>query len=729
MSVWIGKTLGKVRIEKLLGRGGMAEVYYGTHTTLMRPVAVKILHGYLEQNTELHDRFQREARVAAGLRHPNIVQVFDFDLVDEQPYIVMEYINGPSLATYLRSLLESNSRLPPGMIAHLLPLLAGALDYAHSQGVIHRDVKPGNVLLYSRSTSIQLGKALPGDIELLLADFGLVRVLDSSIQTSSGTITGTPAYMSPEQARGSAADHRTDIYSLGVLLYELLSGRVPFEGDTAFQIIQKVITDPPAPIPGLSPAVQAVLDRALQKDPDQRFQSAGELSNAFLRAVGLASEANTLPPLTPLPPAATPATPQSSTVTPAPATTLKLPDHRPAWILPALLVIVLGGLAALAWPRFQTFTPPAATATAVMTGMEMSANSTPSSTQMQMPAEDVPASVGVLRFRDVAGHVDGATVAVKGMPRLANSTQYEVWLVGEGGETRRSLGVLSLNENGDGSLSFVDGQSRNLLALYDRMEITVEPSPDPSPNPTQNVAFSSSIPLDSLVHIRHLLVSVSSTPNQIALIQGLVDDTTWVDNSANAMLTAFDAGDKAAARREAEALLNLIVGSQSGDYGDRDNDGTVTDPGDGYGLLLNGANAGYLNGVSSHAQYAMQTGDAPEAVLLHGEHVRICIENAETWTPQLRDLALQILKDPLDASMRTHIVQAVALADKLLHGVDLDGNERIDPVPGEGGVLTAHEHSHYMADMSILPGAGQVMPPGPTPQPSSTEDAYPTPGY
>ncbi|MEW5938186.1 MAG: serine/threonine-protein kinase [Chloroflexota bacterium] len=156
MTVWIGKTLGKVQVEKLLGRGGIAEVYLGTHTALERPVAVKFLHGYFEENTDLFERFQREARVVAGLRHPNIIQVFDYDVAEERPYIVMEYVNGPSLAAYLKSIHERGERMPLAMIRRLLPLLASALDYAHTQGVIHRDIKPANVLLYSKSGPIKL---------------------------------------------------------------------------------------------------------------------------------------------------------------------------------------------------------------------------------------------------------------------------------------------------------------------------------------------------------------------------------------------------------------------------------------------------------------------------------------------------------------------------------------------------------------------------------------------
>src|SRR5215211_6165317 len=163
MTNWIGKTLGRVHIESLLARGGMAEVYLGTHTTLQRKVAVKILRPYLTDDPRLrpYDRFQLEARAVAKLRHPNIVQVFDFDTVENQPYLVMEYIPGPPLSKYLAALHRRSERLGLPLISRLLTRIAGALQYAHESGVIHRDVKPGNILLTSRSIQIISGETLP----------------------------------------------------------------------------------------------------------------------------------------------------------------------------------------------------------------------------------------------------------------------------------------------------------------------------------------------------------------------------------------------------------------------------------------------------------------------------------------------------------------------------------------------------------------------------------------
>lgn len=294
MPEWIGKTIGKVRIEKLLARGGMAEVYLGTHLTLERPVAVKLLHSHIEEDPTLLERFHREAKVVAALRHPNIVQVFDFDTADGHPYIVMEYLKGPTLANYLRGLHARDELIPPHQIARLLKALTAAIDYAHEQGVIHRDIKPGNIILHRKKEDIPLDRPLTNDVEAIVTDFGLVRIAHAATQTASGLVSGTPAYMSPEQAQGEKTDHRTDIYSLGVVLYEMLAGRVPFEADSTLSVIYMHIHNPPPPIPGITPKVQAVLNRALAKDPNDRYQTSREMAVDFFLSIGMTAQAETI---------------------------------------------------------------------------------------------------------------------------------------------------------------------------------------------------------------------------------------------------------------------------------------------------------------------------------------------------------------------------------------------------------------------------------------------------
>jgi serine/threonine protein kinase len=291
MPEWLGKTIGNVRIDKLLAQGGMAEVYLGMHLTLERPVAIKFLHSYIEGEPLLLDRFHREAKVVAALRHPNIVQVFDFDAVDGHPFIVMEYLKGPTLATYLSHLHQRKKRIPQAQVARLLNRLADALDYAHGEGVIHRDIKPGNILLHNKSDEIPLDTTLSDDVEPIVTDFGLVRVMNAATQTMSGIVSGTPSYMSPEQARGDEIDHRTDFYSLGAVLYEMLAGGVPFQADNTVSVLHMHIHTPPPPIAGISSKVQAVIDRALAKNPNDRYQTGQEMADDFYRSIGIPEQA------------------------------------------------------------------------------------------------------------------------------------------------------------------------------------------------------------------------------------------------------------------------------------------------------------------------------------------------------------------------------------------------------------------------------------------------------
>ena len=689
MPEWIGKTIGKVRIEKYLARGGMAEVYLGTHLTLERPVAVKVLHSFIEEDPDLLSRFQREAKVVAGLRHPNIVQIFDFDTADGHPYIVMEYLRGPSLALYLRALHERNERIPVQQVARLLKSLASALDYAHEQDVIHRDIKPGNIILHSKTNEIPLDGMLTKDVDAVLTDFGLVRIAHSATQTASGMVSGTPAYMSPEQARGDKVDARADIYSLGVVLYEMLAGRVPFEGDSTIAVIYKHINEPPPPIEGIAPSVQAVINRALAKEPDQRYQTALDMTADFYQAIGLNSEAETISAALP------------RTFRAAPASRKLNPARGPVLIGGIVVVSAIIGIL-----LFGGFGTPALSNIFHFGTQTSNGNYAPA---MQMAPVN---SLGVLRFQDGTSALDQITVSAKLAPP-ANGTQYEAWLISDSGEQRRSLGVLKQDASGQFTANYVDAQSRNLLDGFGQMEITIEPKPDDSPNPSGQVAYSSAIPMGSLIHIRHLLVRMEDNPNHIGMVVGLVNDTTLIKKSADAMLDASKASNTDDVRSNAEAIINLIVGKQDATmYKDWNGDGKIEDPGDGYGLLLNGDQAGYVGGVIDHAKLAAASPDSTAEIRMHSEHVIICAQNVETWSTQLRDIAVRIAEAKAGQNEEADIRSAVALANQMLNGIDINGNETIEPIPGEGGAITAYQHADYMSDMPILPGKAQVPPTG-----------------
>ena len=678
MTDWIGKTLGKVRIESRLARGGMAEVYLGTHTTLQRKVAVKILRNYQTDDVlRPLQRFELEARAVAKLRHPNIVQVYDFDTIDDQPYLVMEYIPGPSLSTYLTALHKRGGRLGLPLISRLLTRLASALQYAHESGVIHRDIKPGNILLISRSIQIIPGETLPLDLEPVLTDFGLVRFLNSSRQTVSGLITGTPAYMSPEQALGQTTDGRTDIYSLGIVLYELLSGRVPFDGETTMSILLKHINETPPPVPGLSPPLQRVLDRALAKNPADRFEDPDEFAAAFNASLEQTSNAHTLVTIPQVLPSKAEKAPRA-----------RSPRRLLAVLLTAFLIMT--SLAFFMSGQRQSPAP------ATPTNQPIAASLT--------PELFIPVTLGAtssLHFHDVNARLDGATLLVHAMPAPPENTEYRVWLVNE--EERLPLGILSVNPGGTGELEFHDPQSRNLLATYRRVEVTLETVGGAEDNGQADLAYAYTLPEGGLVYLRGLMAFFPRTPGQVGLVHGLTSNATLIEQAASEMLSQYEDGNATGTRENAESMINILVGDQSENYKDWNEDGRISDPGDGYGLLLNGTSFGYIQSVYSQADYAINSPGASRNMIVHGENVKVCAQNLARWAPELRDQLLSIHSATDLSAVDTAIQRSAGLANRILHGVDQDEDGHVEPVSEECGVLVIQDSAYDMADMPLLP--------------------------
>ena len=272
MAFEIGANIGPYRITEKLGRGGMATVYKAYHANLDRYVALKVLHPAFLEDPNFLARFQREARLVAKLEHTNIVPVYDFSEHDEQPYLVMKYIEGETLKAQLM-----RGRLSVEQIWKVIDAVGAGLSHAHDEGILHRDIKPSNVIMAKD------GKAY-------LADFGLARIAQTGESTlTSDMIMGTPQYISPEQAKGeSDLDNRTDIYSFAVMLYEMVVGKVPFSSDTPFSIIHDHIYSPlPLPHlvnPNVPDEVERVLLKALSKEREDRYESVDALNVAFKKA-------------------------------------------------------------------------------------------------------------------------------------------------------------------------------------------------------------------------------------------------------------------------------------------------------------------------------------------------------------------------------------------------------------------------------------------------------------
>jgi serine/threonine-protein kinase len=259
--------IGRYEIKAEIGRGGMATVYTAYDPRFEREVALKVLPRAMLHDPQFRTRFEREAKTIAMLEHPAIVPVYDFGEDDGQPYFVMRYMTGGSLSDRIKK-----GPLSIDEVAQLFGRLAPALDEAHAKGIIHRDLKPGNILFD------QYG-------EPYISDFGIAKIAATPSNVTGSAIVGTPAYMSPEQAQGEGIDGRSDIYGLGVILFELLSGRQPYHGDTPMSVVVKHITDPVPHIldvkPDLPPAIEAVIEKAMAKDRDERFPTVKALSDAL----------------------------------------------------------------------------------------------------------------------------------------------------------------------------------------------------------------------------------------------------------------------------------------------------------------------------------------------------------------------------------------------------------------------------------------------------------------
>jgi serine/threonine-protein kinase len=273
---WIGRTLsGRYKIEALLGQGGMSAVYKATDPNLKRVVAIKLIHPHLSSDPSFVLRFESEAAAVASLRHPNIVQVYDFNNDEGVYYMVLEFIPGETLQDRLQRLNADGRKLSLEEALKFAIDISDAMGYAHQRGMIHRDIKPANIML-----------DIHGDA--ILMDFGIVKILGGDSHTSTGAVVGTARYMSPEIIRGEVADNRSDIYSLGVTLYEMLSGRPPFVADSAMTLMMMHLNDPVPNVRAfrsdIHPELVRILEKSLAKDRAERYQSAAELSADLKRA-------------------------------------------------------------------------------------------------------------------------------------------------------------------------------------------------------------------------------------------------------------------------------------------------------------------------------------------------------------------------------------------------------------------------------------------------------------
>ena len=353
--------LGKYELRERLASGGQGEVWQAFDVQLRRFVAIKQLNTYLQTDPDSIARFEREARFIASLRHPNIVQIHDFlqlanpsDSSTTTAYMVMDFIDGPTLGDYIRNTSRKRQYPSASDVVTIFAAVSLALDYAHQQGMVHRDIKPANIMLDKRNPH---GKPMG---EPILMDFGIAKLQGSSAETTK--VLGTPLYVSPEQARGQSGDKRSDLYSLGIILYEVMTGLPPFLGASIPGILMRHHLENPEPPertnPAISPSVSAVILKSIAKDPDARFSSASAMTRALAQAlnVPIPPELEMTPTLLALAPTLSsdvtsplafvpPASDKQTPISPVPQPSGKRPKGRLFMALILLLAVLGLGLA------------------------------------------------------------------------------------------------------------------------------------------------------------------------------------------------------------------------------------------------------------------------------------------------------------------------------------------------------------------------------------------------
>ncbi len=561
--------LGKYELQTRLGQGGMAEVWKAFDPQLKRYVAIKFMHAQLSSDPDFRARFEREGQAIASLRHPNIVQVYDFQVAPPSSggpiaYLIMDYVAGQTLADYIRNTSAAGKFPSDNQLLRLITPICLAIDYAHEHGIIHRDIKPANILLDSRNTKYNpMG-------EPILTDFGIVKISGAATLTATGMSLGTPLYISPEQVQGQPGNEKSDIYTLGVMLYEMCTGSPPFRGGSPYSImVQHIQNAPPSARslnPRITPALEDFLVRCLAKDPEARFPNAASMAAGFAQAVNL-----------PIPEALrysasaiTPENQQTSVSHRTDLATARSEVNTPTGAARATELPIL---------QAEASTPPTGIPATEMATVREEANPpsplsyAPPRTPVLVSPSDAGApavvpppiptpprspvrqrrgllfivmaivlvvllgGLGAFFFLNskpgIVGHAvftsshqftaqgmpainDGLQINLQNIPAPASGNSYYAWLQNGESETQSIyLGPLNVN-NGAATLTYADQNHRDLLAMMSNFLVTEEPAKVPPNNPTLTKAqwrYVAALPqtpsptdhFSYLDHVRHLL--------------------------------------------------------------------------------------------------------------------------------------------------------------------------------------------------------------------------------
>ncbi len=676
----VGQKFGKYELVESLGTGGMAEVYKAYQPGLDRHVAIKVLHRHLALTPDFVFRFKREAKSIGQLQHPHILHVIDFETENNVYYLVMDYIQGDTLEAYIKS--QGKLAFPEAL--RITEQLAGALDYAHERGMIHRDIKPSNVMFLDQNHQ-----------HSLLTDFGMARLVDDKKLTATGAVVGTPSYMSPEAILGQDPDARTDIYSVGMMLYEMVTGVMPYEGDTAFAVMMKATREPLPPprqiVPELPEPVEQIILKALEKNREQRLQSAGELRAAIAQILptgvhqAVSNSASfdhletTIVDSSPL----AEESPQETLISPSTIKQREVVEavvnpeetntstSRPAWFWPA----VVGGVLALLLVLGALF----------LFGVF----------NLATPLDDVivgKPKAGSIRFFDGVERASDFEINLDRIPDLPADKTYALWI--KSNETQETLKLSSNLPFDNGRVELEGNTQQSLLKKFDQVLVTVQSVDNPNEPISDRVAFSGSLPPEVLDGLRQILFD--DNENDVGLIPGAEEEvTTAVIHTNNIREFGIEANNYDEMLNHAEHVVNILDGEEGEFFADLDGSGRAEKPGN------------YPIGVRGFLVEADELIDEILQEQLDNENLVKRMEETNNNNLELVEKAtrkaLQIVDSDTVEEGTPLVADLEMLLNSLFEGQDLDENGAIDASLNEGGIPIIYDTALLVGEIPLTP--------------------------
>jgi serine/threonine protein kinase len=709
----IGTTLGSYRLEQLIGQSRIGPIFLVRTETAATTFILQMLAGSINlapRDRESYlERFQYQAAQVATLQHPYILPLLDYGVYRGLPYLITPHIQMRSLSARL----ARSGPLDVLTVGRYVDQIATVLEYAHEHAVLHGSLSVDCIF-------IRL------DGHLVVADFGMKSLLELNRQYGSQDLPyklneGT----APEQLLGKPVGSYTDVYALGAVLCHLLTGSPVFASSTPDELVQQHLY---ASVPPLSqwrrdlPAgLYSIIARALAKDPAQRYHQPGALANAYHRNV-LPNNKNRVPFIVSAAPSMQT---QQSQGTRAPLEGMPLAEeagsqngiavadhaydrqHPPSPHSPhgfadydPLSMSVSRRPALMQQLRRKQVRRTVLIATLIV--LLVAASSTIGITLLWQKGAAMPTTSGQVTFFDSQsgppGHSNALNIVVHSLDAPSAGFHYAAWFINDETEAITPLGTLSAKGQ-TYVLNYTGASGSNLLAGGDKLEITLEQGTVKVP--AGKVILVGKFPLKASAHIEHVLVSFPKTPGKIGLLVGVLEQTHLLGIQAAVLQNAAASRNSTALACAAQSLIDIIDGKQGSHYqplAPACASQNETQTGDGFGLL----GKGYLIGAAEHATFAVNQPDATNAMRQHEKLMNIALSNITGWVTSIEQDALHLRGDPADLAAVQEIVR---LADNAYHGVDVNSDGQIDPVPGEAGALTAYLQGQLMATLSLTPSA------------------------